>query len=56
MIGKKRRYIDMVDLPDDVFASALKFEQYAACHGPQIVGKRGSISHLRSASRRSTWS
>jgi hypothetical protein len=30
----KRRYIDMSDLPDDVFVSALKFEQHAARHGP----------------------
>jgi len=30
----KRRHIDMSDFPDDVYASAQKFEQHAAHHGP----------------------
>jgi len=30
----KHRHVDMSDFPDDVYASALKFEQHAARHGP----------------------
>jgi hypothetical protein len=30
----KHRHIDMTDFPDEVYASALKFEQHAARHGP----------------------
>jgi hypothetical protein len=29
----KRCYSDMSDFPDDVYASALKFERHAAYHG-----------------------
>jgi hypothetical protein len=30
----RRHHIDMADFPDDVYASALKFERHAAHHGP----------------------
>jgi len=34
MSGMKRHRIDMSGFPDDVYASALKFERHAAHHGP----------------------